>query len=122
MMTREEAVRFDEGWAAAWNARDLDRILAHYSDDFEMTTPFLVRLMGEPSGTLRGKGQVGAYWRRALDRIPDLHFEVMDVFTGVGSVVIYYKAVLGLRACEVFFFDDQGKVSKAAAHYSDNQE
>src|SRR5262249_47079515 len=122
MMTREEAVRFAEGWAAAWNARDLDRILAHYSDDFEMTTPFIVSLTGEPSGTLRGKGQVGAYWRRALERIPGLRFEVLDVFAGVGSVVIYYKAVLGLLGCEVFFFDGQGKVRKAAAHYSDNQQ
>ena len=121
MMTREEAVRFAEGWAAAWNAHDLDRILAHYSDDFEMTTPFIVKLMGEPSGTLKGKEEVGAYWRRALDRIPDLRFEVLDVFAGVGSVVLYSKAVMGLLGCEVFFFDGQGKVCKAAAHYSDNQ-
>jgi ABC-2 type transport system permease protein len=41
MMTREAAVRFAEGWAAAWNAHDLDRILAHYSDDFEMWWLFL---------------------------------------------------------------------------------
>jgi ketosteroid isomerase-like protein len=119
-MTREEAVRFAEGWAAAWNAHDLGRVLAHYSDDFEMTTPFIVKLMGEPTGTLKGKEQVGACWRRALDRIPDLRFEVLDVFAGVGSLVIYYKAVLGLLACEVFFFDGQGKVCKAADHYGGN--
>jgi ketosteroid isomerase-like protein len=118
-MTRDEAVRFAEGWAAAWNAHDLARVLAHYSDDFEMTSPFIFKLMGEPSGTPEGKDQVGAYWRRALERIPDLHFEVVDVFAGVGSVVVYYKAVLDLLACEVFFFDGQGQVGKAVAHYSD---
>jgi hypothetical protein len=117
-MTREEAVRFAEGWAAAWNAHDLDLILTHYSADFEMTTPFIVKVMGDPSGTLKGKEQVGAYWRRALDRLPDLHFQVLDVFAGIGSLVIYYRAVLGLLACEVFFFDGQGKVCKAAAHYN----
>jgi hypothetical protein len=116
-MTCEEALRFAEGWAAAWNAHDLGRVLAHYSDDFEMTSPFIARLMGEPGCTLKGKGQVEAYWRRALERLPDLQFEVLDVFTGVGSLVIHYKAVLGLRACEVFFFDGEGKVYKAAAHY-----
>jgi ketosteroid isomerase-like protein len=118
MMTRDEAVRLPEGWAAAWNAHDLDRVLAHYSDDFEMTSPFIVKLMGEPSGTLKGKEQVAAYWRRALDGITDSHFDVVDVFAGVGSVVVYYKAVLGLLACEVFF-DGQGQVGKAVAHYSD---
>ena len=119
-MTREEAVQFAEGWTTAWNAHDLDRILAHYSEEFEMTTPFIVKMMGEPSGTLKGKEQVGAYWTRALERIPDLHFELLDVFVGAGSLAIHYKSVLGLTACEVFFFDSQGKVCKAAAHYNDN--
>ena len=122
VMTREEAVRFAEEWATAWNAHDLDRILGHYRDDFEMTTPFIVKLMGEPSGTLKGKEQIGAYWRQALERIPDLHFEILDVFAGVGSVVIYYKAVLGLLACEVFFFDEQSKVYKAVAHYNNDRQ
>src|SRR5262249_1530925 len=116
-MTREQALRFAEGWAAAWSAHDLDRILAHSRADFEMASPFITRLVGEPRGTARGKGQVAAYWRRVLERIPDLHFEVLDVFAGVGSVVVYYQAVLGLRACEVFFVDSQGQAHKAAAHY-----
>ncbi len=118
MMTREKALHFAEEWVAAWNTHDLDRILAHYSDDFEMTTPFIAKLMDEPTGTLKGKEEVGAYWRRALERFPDLHFEVLDVFAGVKSLVVYYKSVLGLLACEVFFFDSQGKVCKATAHYN----
>ena len=117
MMKHEQALRFAEEWAAAWNARDLDRVLAHYRDDFEMTSPFIARLAGEPTGTLAGKDRVGAYWRRALAGMPDLRFEVLGVFAGVDSVVIHYEAVPGLRACEVFFFDGQGKVRKAAAHY-----
>jgi len=28
------AERFAADWIESWNARDLDRILAHYSDDF----------------------------------------------------------------------------------------
>ena len=116
-MTREEAVRFAEGWVAAWNAHDLDRVLSHYADDFEMTSPFVVTVAGEPTGTLRGKERVGAYWRRALERFPDLHFEVLDVLAGVTGVAIYYTSVMGLRACEVFSFDARGKVCKVAAHY-----
>jgi ketosteroid isomerase-like protein len=117
-MTHEQAVRFAEEWAAAWNAHDLNRILSHYSGDFEMTSPFIVQIMGEPTGTLRGKGPVGVYWKQALERIPDLHFKILEVFAGAGSVVIRYEVVLGLRACEVFFFDSRGKVSRAAAHYN----
>jgi hypothetical protein len=118
MMIQEEALRFAKAWVGAWNAHDLERILAHYSDDIEMTSPFIITLTGEPTGTLKGKEQVRAYWRRALERIPDLHFEVLDVFLSISSIGISYNAVLGLRACEVFFFDDQGKVYKAIAHYN----
>src|ERR1700723_3107179 len=38
MMTSELALRFAE-WIAAWNAHDLPRILSHYADDFEMSSP-----------------------------------------------------------------------------------
>src|SRR3954465_11928038 len=117
MMTREEALCFAHDWEAAWNAHDLDRILSHYAGDFEMTTPFIVRLMDEPSGTLKGKERIGAYWRRALERFPDLHFEVLDAFVGVDSVVTNYRAILGMLACEVLSIDAEGKVFKATAHY-----
>jgi ketosteroid isomerase-like protein len=29
-------------WVAAWNSHDLERILAHYTDDFEMRSPLIV--------------------------------------------------------------------------------
>ena len=38
---------FASDWIAAWNSHDLDRILAHYEDDFEMTSPLIVALVGE---------------------------------------------------------------------------
>jgi hypothetical protein len=117
MISTDEARRFAEDWVAAWNAHDLDRILSHYADDFEMSSPFIAKLAGEPSGTLRGKASVGAYWRRALAHVPDLHFELLGVFLGADSVVIHYRAVFGLLACEVFCFNPDGKVSRAAAHY-----
>jgi ketosteroid isomerase-like protein len=118
MMTREEALSFAHHWVAAWNAHDMDRILSHHADDLEMTSPCIVAMMGDSSGTLRGEERVGAYWQRALERFPDLHFEVLDVFVGVNSVAIYYKSVLGLLACEVLTFDSDGKVRMATAHYN----
>ena len=76
VITPEFAQRFADEWIAAWNAHDLERILAHYEDDFEMSSPVIVAIGGEPSGRLRGKAAVGAYWSAALKRMPDLHFEL----------------------------------------------
>ncbi len=117
MLTPDQAREFAQEWVAAWNDHDLDRILSHYADDFEMTTPFIVQVMGEPTGTLKGKEKVRAYWAKALERVPDLTFELLDVFSGVNSVTIYYKAVFEKRAAEVLFFDADGKVTRSIAHY-----
>jgi len=64
------AGRFASEWIDAWNSHDLYRILAHYDDDFEMTSPVIRVLAGEPSGKLRGKAAVGAYWAKALAKGP----------------------------------------------------
>lgn len=118
MITRDRALKFAREWIDAWNAHDLDGILSHYTDDFEMSSPFIAAFSGESSGSLKGKAQVGIYWQTAIERIPDLHFELLEVFTCVNSITVYYKAVLGKLATEVFFLNHDGKVYKALAHYN----
>jgi hypothetical protein len=117
-MTKDQALRFAEDWIASWNSHDLERVLSHYTEDFEMASPVIEQLMGEPSGVLKGKASVRAYWAKALARLPDLHFELLKVFVGARSIVIHYRGPKGLGA-EVFWFNADGKVDRAAAHYSD---
>lgn len=116
-MNAEQAQSFAHEWVSAWNAHDLDRILAHYEDDFEMSSPVIIRSMDEPSGTLQGKELISSYWRKALDRYPELHFDLLHVLAGANSVTIIYTGVRGLSA-EVFHFSESGKVSSAHAHYT----
>jgi hypothetical protein len=116
MLTKDFANHFAADWIAAWNAHGLERILSHYADDFEMSSPYIAQLLGEPSGALKGKAAVGDYWRRALERAPTQRFELVATLVGVDSLVIYYKGARGMAA-EVFFFDAAGKVTKACAHY-----
>ena len=111
------AERFARKWVEAWNARDLVRILDHYDDDFEMSSPIIVSLMGEPSGRRKGKARVGAYWARALERVPDLQFELITALAGVASVTVYYRSRHRGLAAEVFHFGPAGKVRAAFAHY-----
>ena len=117
MITRPWAEHFAKEWVDSWNAHDVDRVLSHYADDFEMSSPFIAAFTGQASGTLKGKAKVGAYWRTALQRIPDLRFELIQVFVCVNSITIYYRAVLGKLATEVLFFNHDGKAYKALAHY-----
>lgn len=109
--------RFAEAWIDAWNSHDLDRILAHYAEDFEFSSPKIIELMGEPRGRLVGKAAIRPYWARALARNPALRFELLSVLAGVGSLVLYYRGAQGRLAAEVFEFDEHGVVRRSAAHY-----
>jgi ketosteroid isomerase-like protein len=117
MLTQAEAETFASEWIEAWNSHDLDRILAHYSEDFEFSSPFVVRIAGEPSGRLRGKKLVGAYWAKALARIHELRFKRGSVLWGVNSIVINYERQDGRLASEWFELGENGKVIRSAAHY-----
>jgi hypothetical protein len=116
MIDKAFAVDFATDWIASWNDHDLDRILAHYSDDFEMNSPYIITLINEPSGTLRGKEAVRSYWIKALNLLPNLHFELIETLAGVNSVTLFYKSVRG-PSIEVFHFNPDGKVARAYAHY-----
>jgi hypothetical protein len=116
MIEKAFADQFAADWIESWNQRDLDRILSHYTDDFEMSSPLIIRVAGEPSGTLKGKEAVRTYWAKALQSAPNLRFDLVETLVGVNSITLYYNGVRG-PAAEVFHFDRDGKITKAYAHY-----
>ena len=113
-----DSKKFAEDWIKSWNSHDLENILEHYSDDIEITTPMIKLALGVDSGSLKGKKDVADYWKRALEKLPDLHFELFAVTTCINSVALYYKSVMNKNAIEVMFFDENGKVTKMFAHYT----
>lgn len=110
--------KFAEEWINAWNSHNLDAILSHYSEDIEITTPMIKLALGLENGSLKGKKLVADYWQKALAKLPDLHFELYEITTGVNSIALYYKSVMNKNAIEVMFFDENGKVNKMIAHYT----
>ncbi len=89
--------KFAEEWIKAWNSHDLDVIFSHYSDDIEIVTP-MIKLA-------------------ALEKYPDLHFELIKSTAGVDSVALFYKSIMDKHAMEVMFFNEDGKINKMYAHY-----
>lgn len=113
-----EPKNFAVEWIDAWNSHDLDRILSHYSDDVEVTTPMIKVAMRINDGTVRGKDAARQYWRAALQKVPDLHFELVESTQSVSSIALYYKSVMGKMAIEMMSFNDEGKINKVIAHYN----
>jgi ketosteroid isomerase-like protein len=119
MIDAKWAKEFAGDWIASWNSHDLDRILSHYTDDFEMVSPFIITRMKEPSGTLKGKEKVRPYWQIGLAAQLPLKFELIEVLIGVKSIALHYRRTSGKPAIEILVFNDEGKVVRGIAHYSD---
>lgn len=64
-MTEHEARAFAAEWIESWNGHDLERILAHYSEQVEYSSPFVAKLSGGPSGIIHGSGPLRDYIRKA---------------------------------------------------------
>ena len=118
MLDKATAEAFANDWIVSWNSHDLERILHHYAEHFEFSSPFIIQIGQQPSGVLRGKRAVRAYWAKALARIPNLQFRLESVLWGINSLVINYHRHDGRIASEWFEFGSDGKVVKSSAHYA----
>lgn len=117
-MTIEFAQDFAKEWISAFNAHDLERVLSHYTEDFTIKTPIAARLLNLEDGVVSGKEQVRAYWKFALEKMPDLHFELLDILVGMDGLTLYYlNTGTGKKTAEVMTFDKRGMVYQVAAYY-----
>lgn len=120
-MTLPEAFaqRFATSWYAAWNAHDLDAMMAHYAEEIEHSSPFIARYNNDPTcAPLRGKADVQAYFARALARNPTLRFDPVHTAVGVETVLLVYRRMTGEVAAETFAFDEAGKIVRSVSHYA----
>ena len=104
-------------WIDAWNSHDLERILALYADDTEMTSDKIPALGFDPSGTVRGKERLRQYWRKGLDLLPNLHFTLIDVYVSPDSLVVSYANERGAKICEYLRLNADGKIRQGSANH-----
>lgn len=129
-LTQDEARAFAEGWYGAWNAHDIEKILACYDPLIEHSSPFIKRYNDaigkgdEPS--IRGLHDLRSYFQRALERNPTLRFEPTHRATGLESVILVYRRHShdtppgGELSAEVFFLsahEDGYRIRRSVSHY-----
>ena len=66
-------------------ARDLDRLMAHFTRDAEVVTP---------DGVFRGREAVASLYQKSFDSFPGLTVDVKAGFVGHGAHCFEYSAVL----------------------------
>lgn len=118
MLTEKQARDFANHWMLAWNSHDLDAIMSHYAEDVVMVSPVAAKILSNPSGIVKGKGALRAYFAKGLEAYPGLEFELIDVMWGLSSVVLYYENQKGTKTGEFMEFDAEGKVVRVVANYN----
>lgn len=117
LMDVAAAEQFAQQWVHAWNSHDLDALLSHFADSAQFTSPVAAQLMPETCGVLHGKDAIRTYWTIGLERIPDLHFDVIDVYAGLDTIVINYRNQAGGVVNEVMHLNAEGLVERGAGAY-----
>jgi ketosteroid isomerase-like protein len=115
-MTREEANTFAIDWAAAWNARDIERVLRSFDEDVAFTSPTALAVVG--TATVRGKAALRAYWNAAMARVGTLTFTIDRVVWDAVTrelAIIYVSDIDGRakRVSENLTFGENGLVVSA---------
>jgi hypothetical protein len=106
-------------WYAAWNARDLDAILALYAEDIEFSSPFVSALGFGPMGVVHGIGMLRAYVETVLSRVPELHFEPVSLCAGARGHTLIYRTHANVLVAETHEMD-MGRIIRADTFYETN--
>jgi len=96
---------FADEWAAAWNRRDVEAVLAYFHDDVLFTSPVAAETVPGSAGVVHGKAALRDYWYAALAALPDFHVDVIGVYGGASVLVINYRNQKDRLVCEVLEFD-----------------
>ncbi len=114
----DSLLKLGRDWVAAWNAHDLERVLRLYSDECEMVSDKIPYFGFDANGVLRGKDNLRAYWSKALSLLPDLHFDLIDLFVSPNSVVVYYTNERGKKICEYLRVNADGAIIQGSANHA----
>jgi hypothetical protein len=115
-MLIKETRKAAQDWCDAWNRRDLDAIMDHYSDDVEFSSPTIIKRWGIADGWLRGKAKVRENFAIGV-KAPNLRFELVDVLLGVNSMCVVYRRESGALVTDLVELDDNGKGRRVTACY-----
>lgn len=113
----EEGRRLAQEWVDAWNAHDLDAIMALYAAGIVFQTPTIIDTLGIPDGRVMGKEALREHFERGLQRLPDLRFDLDQVYVGVRSIAITYRWGDGTPVCELHEYDDELLIERVQALY-----
>lgn len=89
-MSASQNAEIGRRWIAAFNAYDVDALVALYAEDATHTSPKIRALHPETGGRLIGRAQLKAWWEDANRRLPNLRYELTTITADDDRVFVEY--------------------------------
>jgi steroid delta-isomerase-like uncharacterized protein len=77
-------------WLTAFNAHDVDALVALYADDATHSSPKIRALYAETGGTLVGRAALADWWNDSNRRLPNLHYVEIAITADDERAIIEY--------------------------------
>lgn len=77
-------------WFDAFNSHNIKSLLALYDEQAEHYSPKLKVLMPETQGLIKGKPALRAWWTDAFNRLPQLHYKLLQLTADGEQVFMEY--------------------------------
>jgi ketosteroid isomerase-like protein len=116
-LTASFAKDFAQHWIKAWNTKDIDAIMTHYAEEVVFSSPLIITTQTNLTGILKGKAALSAYFTGALQRNPDLQFDLQHTMLGVRSITLLYMRSHTTLAAETMILNEQGLIIEGCSHY-----
>ena len=111
-----DARAFADRWISEWNRKDVEAVLAHFSESVVFTSPRAKAIVG--SSRVEGKSVLREYWTKAIARIQTIHFTLDYVISDGDRISVVYIAEIDgrrMRCVEFMVFGDDGLVREGEA-------
>jgi ketosteroid isomerase-like protein len=109
---------FVDQWISDWNRKDVEAVLAHFSETVVFTSARAKAVLGSPR--LEGKSRLREYWSAAIGQIQTIRFALDYVISEGNRMGIVYNAEIDgrrTRAVEFLTFGENGLVREGEAMY-----
>jgi len=100
---------------AAWNAHDLDAVVACYAENVDFAIPAAAE--GREDRRLSGREELREHFARGLELAPNLALSEESLLVGPAGFALLYRREDGHRAIEAVELDESGLVARARVYY-----
>ena len=113
--------RHADTWVTAWNAHDLDAIMACYAEDVDFVASTVVQRWGRDDGRLHGKSELRRHFERGLALAPQLTFTEEAFLSGPVGYALWYRRENDNRVLDVVELNSIGHAARVRVFYENPQ-